>query len=110
MLDIYVRLAHNLCMATNKTQTAMDRFAAAVENDKMQSRFMEDLDDEPFSQFDGWAESLTEVAEAIGAAKDAIEGWQFAEGRDEKADAKESALEASPLDLSNLTDWSPDDV
>lgn len=61
---------------------------------------------------------MTEVVDAVDTARDAIEEWQMAEGRDEKADAKESALEAldslvqtwngSPLDLSNLTDWDPE--
>lgn len=103
--------------AAKETQKIIDLFAAAVENERLRSNFIELLDELPFCRFEEWAESLTEVAEAISMARDALGEWQDAESREEKADAKESVLEAldafitiwndSPIDLSSLTDWIP---
>lgn len=99
----------------NDAQKALDKFAAAAENGKLQRKFIELLDEEPFSRFEEWAESLTTIAEAVSGAKEALEEWDEAEDRDSKADAKERALEQldelvsacndSPLEVTELSDW-----
>lgn len=99
----------------NDAQKALDRFAAAAENGKLQRSLKELLDDEPFSRFEEWAESLTAIFEAVEGARTALEEWEEAEDRDSKADAKERALEAldelvsacndSPLEVTELSDW-----
>lgn len=102
------------------TQDILDRFASAVENERLRADFIETLEDEPFSKLEEWAQSLTEVYEARDAALEALESWRDAEGREEKAEAKEEALAAldslvetwndSPLDLRALKDWTPEDA
>ena len=93
-------------------QPIIDRLARAVESERVQARLAEDLDQPPFTELAEWAESMSTVAEAIDRARDAIESWTYAEGREERADAKAEALDAidelvtawndSPLDLANL--------
>ena len=99
----------------NEVQKVIDRLVTAAESERLRASFIEDLEDEPFSRFDEWADSLREVADAISKARDAIEEWRDSESREEKAETKERALDAiedltnvwqsSPLDLSILVDW-----
>lgn len=105
-------------MSRKETQKALDSFAVAAENDRMSKKFAEILEDEPFCRFEEWAESITEVAEIIGRAKDACQEWNESEDREEKAISKERALEcldelvqswnASTLDLRDMRDWDPE--
>ena len=99
-------------------QPIIDRLARAVESERVQARLAEDLDQPPFTELAEWAESMSTVAEAIDRARDAIESWTYAEGREERADAKAEALAVidelvtawndSPLDLANLAAWVPE--
>lgn len=102
-----------------EAQAVIDRLTAARDSDRLRSTLVDDLAGEPFSRMTEWAESLTDVAEKIDAARDAIESWQEADDREGKADAKEEALsavndlleawDASPLDLTLLEDWTPEE-
>lgn len=99
----------------NSAQAALDKFATAVESGRLRSTLIELLDEEPFTRFEEWADSLTTIAENVGTARDAIDEWMNAEEREEKADARDRALEAldelvsacnnSPLDVTTLDDW-----
>lgn len=99
-------------------QRVIDRFEGAVESQRLRSTFIDDLAEEPFTQFAMWAESLTTVAEAIDTTNDALGEWSDAEDREDKAEARERAFEAleqlvsawntSPLDLSKLKTWTPE--
>lgn len=98
-----------------RTQDIIDRFAGAFANERLQRRFIEDLDQEPFTEIEQWAEELQNIAEHISEAKDALEEWADAEDREDKADAKERALNAlddlvtawngAALDVSALEAW-----
>lgn len=77
-----------------QTAAAIQRFTAAVESERLRSSFIETLEDEPFTRFTEWAESLTTVADAIDTARDAIEQWRDAEERDDKSAAKDDAIAA----------------
>lgn len=97
-----------------ETQKVIDRLTTAYDSGRLRRDLVEALEDEPFSRFDEWADSLREVADAIDHAKDAIVDWTDAEDREEKANFKDDALDAleslvqvwdaSPLDLSKLCD------
>lgn len=98
---------------------SIDRLVTAVEGGRLRSALLDLLDEEPFSRVQEWAESLAEIAEAIDNARDALEVWQNEEEREAKADARDGALDAlqqvvdlwnaSPLDVSKLEDWNPEE-
>lgn len=98
-------------------QDQIDRFDAAASSERLRSDLVDALEDEPFSKFAEWAETLQAVADAIEQAKDALENWRDEDEKEAKADAREEAVEAlaelvntwnnAPLDLSKITDWSP---
>lgn len=101
----------------NDAQKALDKFAVAVDTDRLRREFIEILDEEPFSRFEEWAESLQDIASSVADARDRIDEWAEAEDRETKAEAKDGALEAldrlisacqdSPLEVTELADWVP---
>lgn len=104
--------------AAKRVQAIVDRFDNAVAEERLSVTFIKSLEDEPFCRFEEWAESLTSVAECIVDVCEMLGEWRDAEGREDKADAKEAALSSlesfvtawneSPLDLSLLRDWTED--
>lgn len=102
-------------------KTPIEKFVTAVDTDKLRRDFLDLFEEEPLSRIREWADSLSEVADAVDEAKDRIEAWAMAgeEGldREQRAYAKDEALEAletltnvwtaSPLDLDKMEDWEP---
>jgi hypothetical protein len=99
------------------TTDAIDRFVTAVDSGRLRRDLIDLFDDEPFSRIEEWAESLTEIAEQIGTARDAIESWADEDDREMRTALRDDALDAleqlvtvwqaSPLDVSSLHDYEP---
>lgn len=83
-------------MATHKKQYnpiyVMGEMAA---NDKVSTKKLEDafadLDSEQVRE---WADALEQFCTALETAREAFESWQYAEGREEKSDARDELLGA----------------
>jgi len=72
-------------------KTPADKLRAMVDADRLRAPAALEILEE-WESVEQWAEALTEIASAIATAKDSIEAYQYAEGRDEKADARDDAL------------------
>lgn len=76
------------------TATPIERLRAMVDSERLRSiatDLLDELDPEAVRMV---GETLTELADAMDAATDAVETWAEAEDREEKADARDAALEA----------------
>jgi glutamine synthetase adenylyltransferase len=74
------------------TKGPIDRLRAMAESERVRATAAEDL-----AELEGvqeWADVLTEFAEAIGTALDAVETWRDEEDREAKADSRDTAVEA----------------
>jgi glutamine synthetase adenylyltransferase len=71
-------------------KSVIDKLRTAVDNERIGASTVELLG--MLSDVREWAEALTELADHIETAEAAVEDYAQAEGRDEKADAKEEAI------------------
>ena len=73
----------------------LDDIRQMVGNDKVSSRKLEDaLMDLDVDNVEQWASAVEEMASALRTVAENFEDWQNAEGRDEKADARDNLLES----------------
>jgi hypothetical protein len=89
---------------TRKPKSPIVVLADMGASEKLSTRKLEDAfaDLEP-STVREWIDALEEFCSAWESAADAFEAWQYAEGRDEKADARDTLLDAlQAIDGSSL--------
>lgn len=73
------------------SKTVLEKMQAAVDSERLRVTLGEDMD---LSDVREWAEALTELADNLEQAVEAVSSWSEAEDREERADAKEEALSA----------------
>ncbi len=73
-------------------KTALEKLQAAVENARIGASTVELLGS--LSDVREWADALTDLADNIEMAEGAVQDYIDAEGREEKAEAKETAVES----------------
>ena len=74
------------------TKTVLEKLQTAVDNERVGQSVLDLLGE--LGDVREWAEALTELADNIEMAEDALQTYVDAEGREEKADAKEEAVSA----------------
>lgn len=73
-------------------KTHIDKLRALVDRDRLSNSAPEWLAE--LEPVDEWAENLQQLVDARHDCIDALDAWQYAEGRDEKSDTREEALDA----------------
>lgn len=74
--------------------TSIDKLRAMVDGERLRASAVELLEGLDADAIHTLADMLTEIADDISAAIDTVGEWQDAESGDDKAEAREQALEA----------------